>query len=443
MTGFVILLGLSSLFLIYLATESVVFIRRLKRVPIRITVSGTRGKTSIVRTLASVFRAHGIKILAKTTGSEAIYILPDGSLEKISRKGLTTILEQKRLINKAVKLDVKCIITEIMSIHPDNHKVETNNLIKPGLTILSNFRADHTDVVGESIREISELFMNDVFPGSKVIIPEEELNEFILKGIQQNQARLITANTGISDELNLPESVSQKHIPANLDAVVTASRYLGIPDENIIKGILDARLDIGQLEIFRFHTDNRNLWFVNAFAANDPVSTIQIIHKTREILAPEITGTPEIIALLALRSDRGERNRQWLDYLKSDGKDLFSRIWVSGLHAPIFTRKLENCKKFKSRNPEEITRQIIESAKGDILVFGIANIHGLGREMVEYWGTLHASSALPGNPSRCTPSPCHPRESGDLSRCTPSPCHPRESGDLLTQAELWQGTFSR
>lgn len=387
MTGFLLLVGFSSLFLIYLAAESIVFNRRLKRIPIRITVSGTRGKTSIVRTLASVFRAHGIKVLAKTTGSEAMYILPDGSLEKIRRKGLTTILEQKQLIAKAVNLDVECMITEIMSIHPDNHKVETRKLTKPGLTILSNFRADHIDIVGESTRDISELFVNDIFPGSKVIIPENEINEYIRKGIQQNGAGLITAKTGISDELDLPEPIYQQQIQANLDTVVTTARYHGIPDEIIIRGVLDARLDIGQLGIFRFDCPDRKVWFVNAFAANDPVSTLLLIQKTREILAPEIPGTLEIIGLLALRSDRGERSRQWLNYLKSDGKDLFNRIYVSGIHSRIFTRRLKNCERITNQNPEMITSHIIESTNDSVIVFGIVNIHGLGTELIDYWKT--------------------------------------------------------
>jgi|GEM_PF-274305 len=392
MTGFVILLVLSSFFLIYLAAESVVYNHKIDRIPLRITVSGTRGKTSIVRTLASVFRAHGIKVLAKTTGSEAMYILPDGTLEKIIRKGLTTILEQKRLIAKAVKLDVECIITEIMSIHPDNHRVETHKLIKPGLTILSNFRPDHTDVVGESMREISELFVNDVFPESKIIIPEEELNETIRKGIQQNRADLITANTGFSDELKLPEPIYQQQIRTNLDTVIAAARYLRIPDETIIRGILDTRLDIGQLGIFRFDMDDRKVWFVNAFAANDPVSTQQIIQKTSEIFAPEITGTPEIIGLLALRSDRGERSRQWLNYLQSEGKNLFSHLYVSGIHSSIFTRKLKNCESLLYNHPEMITRHIIESTKGDAIVFGIANIHGLGTNLIDYWKTRYPTT---------------------------------------------------
>ncbi len=385
MAGFVMLIGLSLLFLIFLITESILYNRKIRQVPLRITVSGTRGKTSIARSLAAVLRADGRRILAKTTGSEAMYILPDGSLEKIRRKGLTTILEQKRLMAKAVDLGVECVITEIMSIHPDNHRVETMKLIRPGITVLSNFRADHTDVAGESIREISELFAHDIYPGSVVIIPESGVNEFIIKEIDQKDARLLTAGTGICRDLNLEEPLLQKHIQTNLDIVVAVARHLGIPDETIRKGIPETRRDIGQPEIFRLHDKNRKIWFVNAFAANDPVSTRQIMVKIREILSPEITAEPEIIGLLALRSDRGERSHQWLDYLNAEGEQLFHRVYVSGVHSPIFARKLKNCEKLISKKPDAITSQIIDSTQRDILVFGIANIHGLGKDLINFW----------------------------------------------------------
>ncbi len=440
MNGFLILLGLSSVFLIFLIAESILYNQKIKRIPLRISVSGTRGKSSVTRTLASVFRAHGIRILAKTTGSEAKYILPDGSTEPIRRRGVTTILEQKKLMARAVNLEVDCIITEIMSIHPDNHKTETHKLIKPTLTVFSNFRADHTDVAGESISEITRLFIHDIFPGSRIIVPEIEVNEYLLAGAKQLGATLIAAKEGLSDELNLPESVYETQIKSNLDAVAAAARYMGIPDEKIIRGIIDTRLDKGQLGIFRLddkllndsgitfepglHADkkSRKIWFVNAFAANDPVSTVQVIEKTMKILVRDLykqageviigiakrsskefreearnpsetenssqienSCGPKIIGLISLRSDRSERSQQWLNYLQTDGKNLFHHIYVSGTHSHIFTRKLRNCERLTSSNPGKILRQIDQTTTGDIVIFGIANIHGLGFRCLNSW----------------------------------------------------------
>jgi gamma-polyglutamate synthase len=388
MPGFLILLALTALFTVYLILESIIFNRKIKQIPMRISVSGTRGKTSITRTLASVYQAHGIRVLAKTTGSEAMFILPDGTTRRIRRKGLTTILEQKNLIRLAVKLKAECLITEIMSIHPENHRVETNKLIKPGLTILSNFRADHTDVVGESLREISELFINDIFPGSKVIVSEDEMNEFIHRGIKQKKAQLIVAQPGTGEQLRQSGTVSVKQLNSNLALIIAAAHLQGIPDNTILQGILDTHLDIGQTDIFRHVHIDRKIWLVNAFAANDPVSTVQIIQLTNALLTPEMTSPPEIVGLIALRSDRGERSRQWLNYLKGDGKDLFSRTYVTGAHSHIFKNKLKNCTRLNPANPGIITRQIIDETKGDIVIYGITNIHGTGIKLLSYWKTM-------------------------------------------------------
>ncbi len=385
MEGLLILLAVTILFVLYLISESIRYYRKLNQIPLRISVSGTRGKTSVVRTLASVLREHGLTVLAKSTGSEAMYILPDGSLEKISRKGFPTILEQKRLIKKAVKLKADCLITEIMSIHPENHRTETQKLIRPHLTILTNFRADHTDVVGESLEEIAGLFSHDIYPGSHIILPEEESNIFISKDIKNKKAHLINAKKGLSAYPEWPETVLQQQISVNLDMVFAAGQHLGISDEMIIRGICTARMDLGQLTIYRHHAGHRKIWLVNSFAANDPVSTLAIIEKTRAILSTETQSEPEIIGLLALRSDRGERSRQWLDYLLKTNPALFSLIFVTGMHAPVFTRKLANCVRLKSTDPGNITNQIIIETSGDLVVFGVANIHGTGEKLIAHW----------------------------------------------------------
>jgi len=53
--------------------------RRLRRIPIRIHVNGTRGKSSVSRLIAAGLRAGGIRTCCKTTGTLPRMILPDGS----------------------------------------------------------------------------------------------------------------------------------------------------------------------------------------------------------------------------------------------------------------------------------------------------------------------------------------------------------------------------
>ncbi|HUS87140.1 MAG TPA: poly-gamma-glutamate synthase PgsB [Bacteroidales bacterium] len=368
--------------LIFLLAENFIHSGRLRKIPLRISVSGTRGKTTIVRLLASVFRKNGMVVLAKTTGSEAKYILPDGSEKPVRRWGITTIMEQKRLIKLALKLKADCIITEIMSINPENHYIETQKLIRPGITILSNFRPDHTSKIYLSPEEASASFLNDIFPSSKMFIHENELNGDLENAVYRKGSELIRVTDGFFDGAGLPEGVLNYRFSENLDLVSSVSRFHGIGYNRILEGITEAKLDIGNFEINRFSREGKETCFVNSFAANDPLSTSILIRK-----ALTITGKDDsfVYGIISLRNDRGERSKQWLDFLSSANSCHFRKVFVSGRHAKIFQRNLCSCEILKNRDPGYITSYIIDHTENGAVIFGLANISGLGSELVNYW----------------------------------------------------------
>lgn len=369
-------------YIAYLLLESVLYFRRVKKIQLRITVSGTRGKTSIVRTLASVFRSNNITVLAKTTGSEAKYILPDGSEEAVKRWGKTSILEQKEFIKKAVKLKADCVISEIMSIHPECHLIETHQLLKPGFTIISNLRADHIHVAGESIEEVSRYFLNDVFPESTVFMNENEINEYITEGIREKNTELIKSREDVVTALQLSGEEFSQHISENLNLVYSASKYFGIEDKIISEGIKRARLDIGKPEIFRFKKGTGSIYFVNSFAANDPDSTTKLIQKILSIIEVD---SPEVIGLLSLRADRGERSRQWLTYLSKKDTNHFSKVFLVGAHVRALNRKIQYSEIIAGGDPVRITNHILSDSGTDSVIFGIGNFVGLGHKLATYW----------------------------------------------------------
>ena len=69
--------------------------RRLASIPERVVVNGIRGKSSITRLCAGALRGGGLRTVAKTTGTAARFVLPDGTEEPVHRKfGLANIVEQ-------------------------------------------------------------------------------------------------------------------------------------------------------------------------------------------------------------------------------------------------------------------------------------------------------------------------------------------------------------
>lgn len=362
-----LLLSLLALFLIGLIIEVILHNRMIKTIPLRISVTGTRGKTSVVRLVASIMRESGMQVLAKTTGTEAKYILPDGNEEIVKRRGLTNILEQKSLIKKAHRLKANCLVTEIMSIHPENHWLESQKLIKPHYTILTNVWPDHLDVVGKE--NMSQLYLNDIHPNSTLILHAEDFSDDLEEETQKAGVKVVLSNAKDNND--------QNHVLAE-----TFANELNIAPDQIIRGLNNCEMDRGKLAGYEFKSDNKRIIFINSFAANDPISSSIIIDK---VVSELDLHNPKIIGLLSLRMDRGERSQQWLDYLKAEGKDSFDKLFYIGTHGRSLERKLSSGEWLRKGNPEEISKKIIAGCEKNTIVFGLVNIHKIGLELTNYW----------------------------------------------------------
>ena len=373
------------IFLLYLIYERILLNRWINSIPLRISVTGTRGKSSVVRILASILRENGKKVLAKTTGSEAKYILPDGNEIEVPRRGITSIIEQKKLLKKAASLQVDCVVAEIMSIHPENHFVESHQMLKPNIVIITNIRLDHTDVMGKTKDEIAAVFCLDIPQRAKVFIPEAENRLIFQDHVKNTEANLISVNKGCSSSLKSDSGLKQ--FSNNLDLVYAVANYLNIEEKNISAGIRRAKLDIGQLQIWKYQAKEfqKTTYFVNAYAANDPESTFHAISKINKFLP---LASDKLIGLLSLRKDRGDRTRQWIEALKSGSSDYFSKIFVMGNHAKIVKRKIKCADVLKEHSPEIITNTILKEIEDQAVIFGFGNIGGTGKLLVDYWNQI-------------------------------------------------------
>jgi hypothetical protein len=215
-----------------------------------------------------------------------------------------------------------------------------------------------------------------------VILSESEAHQPVLNILRKHKPDHILVTGKLSGELNLPPSVLHQQVGANLDLVISAARHQGISDEHIRRGILTTHLDIGKMTIHSFDSVNGRIIFINAFAANDPVSTSEVIRQAMKIVPLK---DPEIIGLLALRADRGERSLQWMRFLKDQKPSLFDRIFVAGPGARVLEHRLSGCTRIPGKDPALITDRIIRSASRDAVVFGIGNIHGTGMELLSHW----------------------------------------------------------
>jgi poly-gamma-glutamate synthase PgsB/CapB len=378
-----ILLITLSAFILYLCYERVVVLRLRKSLPLVIAVTGTRGKSTVVRLLASILRESGRRVLAKSTGSQAQFVLPDGSVENIARRGVVSILEQKKSLRKAVKLKIDCLVVEIMSIRPENHFVESQRILKPNIVILTNIRRDHTEAMGEREEEIARVLHLDFPDGADVFVPEEYQRYLDQQIFARRSLHLtVVSRNPMLSQADLDYILLRKEFSENLELVAAVARHLDIDDSVIARGIRSAVQDIGQLKIWTLRVGEKRIFAVNAFAANDPHSTALVLEKAREILAGEariFTG------LLNLRSDRPDRTVQWIDTLTSGMANEFGRLYVVGGHANVVKRKVDATLSLAAKPPDVLTQMIAEGMQDSSVMFGFGNIGGVGERLVEYW----------------------------------------------------------
>lgn len=363
-------------------------LRSARRIPVRIAVTGTRGKSTVTRMIAAALREAGFTVLAKTTGSKPVLILPDGREEEVVRRGLPTILEQKRLVRRAAALGVRAMVAEMMSILPECLVAESRYLLQPQFIVVTNVRMDHREEMGRTKPEIARSLSMAIRPGTKVFLLETERYREIDVAAQRVGARLIAVENKADGSFFDQDS--------RLAAAVTS--HLGVSDGIFQRGISKAAPDFGSLKAWEAELGLPPMtWtLVSAFAANEPESSQLILAHLRKKLAPH--GRP-LVGILNFRADRGDRTRQWQEAHRQGFFSGFRSVYVVGAHVHSLTIRrraapLPSLCRLPDCTPEGIMDKIAGRECDAPVLIGLGNIGGIGAALVEYWQKIGRPHAL-------------------------------------------------
>jgi poly-gamma-glutamate synthase PgsB/CapB len=385
--------------LIYLGVESYLHQRQLKKIPKRIAVTGIRGKSSITRLIAAGLRSSGSRVMAKTTGSRPVLIYPDSQEEEIRRRGRANILEQKKLIKKAGLRTANLLVSELMSIQPECLKVENKHLLKPGILVVSNFRVDHTEFLGEDREQIARSVLETIPSGQLVFIPEEETAPWMKSMALKKGFELIPIEES-QESTCLAEILPYPEFEVNVRLALSVLKHLFVPSEKVKAGWSGLKPDYGTSRAWKINCkDNRIIYFVSLFAANDPESSLMamelIIKKNNWEKVPKI-------GLLSLRGDRGDRTKQWADFLSQPNNSYFDSLGLIGPGARAMKRRLKKDQSSLEANVWVLTIRTPEDCLGNIMsltaknledlaeksspvvIFGLGNIVGFGQDLIDY-----------------------------------------------------------
>jgi len=382
--------GALTILLVYLLIERLWLQRKIHAVPLRICVTGTRGKSSVTRLVAAGLRESGMSVLARTTGAKPVLIFPDGSEEEISRRGLPTILEGKKILEIGAKLRIDACVVELMGIHPEAIYVESQEIFKPHILVLTNVRLDHMEKMGRTKDSIASCFAGAIPEGGTTFVPEDEAYSVFQTTAVSKNTKIIQVSENAYHELMEKENgVLFSEFEENVRLSLAVSEFLGLDTAAAFRAMSKVFPDFGSLKVWFAlrHPPLPDWYFVSGFAANEPESTQSVLSK---LGAKQLLEDRAVIGVLNLRGDRGDRTLQWFDALRSGKFPEIQKLICVGDHASAMTRKLKKYAgaelyAWPNIQPEEMLTRLSIIEKERAVVIGMGNMGGAGRQLVDYW----------------------------------------------------------
>ena len=363
--------------------------RNLAVIQTRVVVNGIRGKSSIARLCAGALRGGGLVTVAKTTGTAARFIAPDGSERPVPRRfGIANIVEQIGIVREAAAFGPDALVIECMAIAPDLQEVNERELVRSTVCVISNVREDHLAEMGPTLDDVARSLSRSMPYGGICVTAERERAQILREEAARRNCRLIEVDPeSVSDaEIGRFESITFKE---NVALALAVAALSGVDREAAFQGMVSAAPDPGVLSVRRYALfGDRRIAFANIFAANDPDSTLMNIELLRE---RQLIGDP-LNRVINCRADRLERNGQ-MGALA--GRILPDRIVLIG----------EQTRSAKLAVPDHLADRVVDlggrfsfadlcdhlvtDRAGTASVAAVGNIHGQGEVL------LNALSALP------------------------------------------------
>lgn len=375
-----IVVWLTILLLIFLVSEKHLHTKRLNKIPTRILVTGTRGKSSVAR-LVHAGLVNNKKTVAKVTGSKAALLKPDGSEKLILRKGPANILEQLKVVKWAHREKADVLIMESMALRPELQRIESRLLTKPHITLLCNVRQDHLDVMGESETEITKNYFNNLYPSSQKIISKGLYNKLSLNF----QEKLFQpAHSQKAHVLLIKKSLPYIEHDENIEIAYAACEFLGIPGNDIIKSMKNTKPDPGASSIIQTKLSDKKTTFVNLFAANDPESIL----KTWNFLTTKLDlKKNHNILIINTRKDRPHRTTQLAKLMEKEIQ--VNECFVIGTDIDLFLNSISTHSGgqpflvIREKSVENILTKIESVLEQNTIIVGIGNFTGMAARLVE------------------------------------------------------------
>ncbi len=355
--------------------------RNLRRIGVRVHVNGSRGKSSVSRLIAAGLRGGGLRVVGKTTGSEAAVIHTDGSETPVLRRGSPNIREQLKVIRDAAAEGCDALVIECMAIRPDLQRACEHHIVQATHGVITNVRPDHLDVMGPTLADAASSLAGTVPRRSHLFHAEDAFASFLAGRARDLGSRCTVAS---ADGVSAAEMARFRYVefPENVSLALAVCQTVGVPREQALNAMYDVRPDVGAMTIQHLVQDGRSVAFVNGFAANDPQSYVRIWDRLD--LADR---ADQVVLVFNNRADRMHRAK---DLVPLFGRELRAGRYVligeeCRTIAGMLRRRglpMDRVDDLGGRPAGELWAKLVELTPPGGLVVGIGNIKGIGTDLL-------------------------------------------------------------
>lgn len=385
--------GITGIFLLRELRRYHIHKKNLEKIPYRIHVNGTRGKSSTTRLIAGALRTRrDLRVVAKTTGTQPYLIYPDGREELIFRPGRPNIIEQIDVVRKAKMADANVIVVECMAITPEYLVVFEDRLVQSNIGVITNVREDHLDTMGPTLKDVAYYLSLSLPRNGIAFTTEKRFFDVLAKTAKKRGTTLQYVDPErwvTEDDL---KGFSYFEHPENVALALIVADHFGIRKEDALQGMYRATPDPGAMRVYNIPISGGHVFLYNALAANDPQSTEYILNRVKSK-----HPNSKIVCLMVIRPDRPQRTEA---FAKVIGETLRGDEYIicGTPTTPLISKLLkkdiskEHVYNLEGATPEEIRDLCIKLLKPGDVIFAMGNIVGLGESIIATFMNLESET---------------------------------------------------
>ncbi len=263
---------------------------------VQIAVTGSRGKSSVVRLLHAALTACSLKTYARVTGVIPRTLTPDGE-RPILRFAPPSVDEMKWWL-RTIPSDAQAVVMENSAVVPHLQGV-CPVCLHPQVTVLTNVRPDHEAYWGPSENDVLRALSEALPVGGAVVLPR-----FLAVWAPMRH---------LSAERRLALFPSEKvpgfptHLAENMGLALEVCRFFHLDEDLCLSAMDKMEPDLADFTVLA--AGDFRLAF--AFSAND-------VQTTEELFLSTSWSREETGVLFNHRSDRVDRFRTFESWMKDN-----------------------------------------------------------------------------------------------------------------------------